>query len=542
MEAPTMTNDDRSTWPPGTITLEELRQTTGDLHEEVEVVLHPKPSNDPNDPLNWKTWEKHLNFGLTLLYSLVIFGLISAATPTWPAMMEELGFTIELLNNGYATGSAALAVGALLFIPFALKYGRRPMYLLSLIGQIAVMIWSAKMQNAADLIMTNLFNCLLGALAEVIVQMTVADVFFVHQRGLMNNLYVWCMTIGGSLMPIASGYITIDQGWRWLWWWLAIVLGALLLLFTFLYEETKFMPGINGTPSVIPSQEVSEDPKSTDHKRLDLEPIDSIVTTIPPPRKSYVRRLIPWTPSEGSMVQLLHHTYQPFFVMATIPAVLYVALLYGLVTAAFQVSVTLISTYLPAPPYNFNAAQVGLMNIPALIGNTLGTIVSSPFSDRIILWLARKNNGVYEPEMRLWLLLAFAPFFPAGLILFGYALGLGMSWPIVAVGIGMFSFAMPPMSSVALTYLTDAYTDIIADAVVGVTFTRNVISTIFVFALTPWVSRVGLQNVMLTFALITVVALSSTGLFIMFGKRWRIKTAQRYRTFAQRQMDTRDTL
>lgn len=89
-------------------------------------------------------------------------------------MMEELGFTIELLNNGYATGSAALAVGALIFIPFALKFGRRTMYLVSLLGQMAVMVWSAKMENPADLILTNLFNCLLGALAEVIVQMTIA--------------------------------------------------------------------------------------------------------------------------------------------------------------------------------------------------------------------------------------------------------------------------------------------------------------------------------------------------------------------------------
>jgi MFS family permease len=231
----------------------------------------------------------------------------------------------------------------------------------------------------------------------------------------MNNLYIWCMTIGGSLMPIAAGYITIDQGWRWLWWWLAVILGVLLVLFTFLYEETKFMPSINGTPSIVAASDLPKHRKSADHKPLDLEPVDSIVTTVPPPRKSYLRRLIPWTTSEGSMLQLLHHTYQPFFVMATIPAVLYVALLYGLVTAAFQVSVTLISTYLPAPPYNFNASQVGLMSIPALVGNTLGTIVSSPFSDRLILWLARKNNGVYEPEMRLWLLLAFAPFFPAGM-------------------------------------------------------------------------------------------------------------------------------
>lgn len=215
-------------------------------------------------------------------------------------------------------------------------------------------------------------------------------------------------------MPIAAGYITIDQGWRWLWWWLAIILDVLLVLFIFLYEETKFMPSINGTRSAIAANDIPEDRKSTDHKHIDLEPIESIVTTVPPPRKPYLRRLVPWTTSEGSMVQLLHHTYQPFFAMATIPAILYVALLYGLITAAFQVSVTLISTYLPVPPYNLYASQVGLMSIPALVGNTLGTIVSSPFSDRPILWLARKNNRVYEPEMRLWLLLAFAPFFPAG--------------------------------------------------------------------------------------------------------------------------------
>lgn len=44
--------------------------------------------------------------------------------------------------------------------------------------------------------------------------------------------------------------------------------------------------------------------------------------------------------------------------------------------------------------------------------------------------------------------------------MFGYALGLGFHWPIVAIGMGMFSFAMPPMCSVALTYLTDSYTDV----------------------------------------------------------------------------------
>ena len=66
---PSSSNDDRSVWPPGTITLEgrrnssfqkatallsiaiALRRATRDLDDEVEIVLHPEPTNDPNDPL-----------------------------------------------------------------------------------------------------------------------------------------------------------------------------------------------------------------------------------------------------------------------------------------------------------------------------------------------------------------------------------------------------------------------------------------------------------------------------------------------------------
>lgn len=34
-----------------------------------EIILHPIPSNDPNDPLNWKKWYKALNFGLVSFVS-----------------------------------------------------------------------------------------------------------------------------------------------------------------------------------------------------------------------------------------------------------------------------------------------------------------------------------------------------------------------------------------------------------------------------------------------------------------------------------------
>jgi hypothetical protein len=110
-----------------------------------------------------------------------------------------------------------------LFSSCALKYSRRPVYIVSTLVQFAVSVWSAKLGTVTDIVI-NVFNCGVGALAKIIVQMTVTDVFFIHQRGLMNALYAWVSNIGGSLAPVAAGYITLSEGWRWIRWWNAISL------------------------------------------------------------------------------------------------------------------------------------------------------------------------------------------------------------------------------------------------------------------------------------------------------------------------------
>lgn len=408
---------------------------------------------------------------------------IAAATPTWAPMNLELGFSYEILNDSYATGSATLCVGALIFIPLAIKYGRRPIYIVSLLLQLAVSIWAANIQNVADLMLVNAFNCLLGALAEVIVQMTVADVFFLHQRGLTNNIYVWTSLVGSNLGPVASGYVTLGQGWRWVWWWLAIILGALLIIFFFSYEETKFLPFVSGqaptataTGSVEPGTALDDIPDSRPKSSapishpgtkqgpsdggLNLRPIPSAATTRPSPRKSYVQRLRLLTTSPGHLSQFAAHSYRPLVILFTIPAVLYVAVLYGMITAGYQIATTVVATYMPGPPYNFNASQVGLMSVAPFVGTTIGALLSGPIVDRYSLYLSRKNHGVFEPENRLWVLIWFSPFLPAGLLMFGYCLDKGLPWPLAAVGFGLYAFGATPIGSASLTYLTDSYTNV----------------------------------------------------------------------------------
>lgn len=80
---------------------------------------------------------------------------------------------------------------------------------------------------------------------------------------------------------------------------------------------------------------------------------------------------------------------------------------------------------------------------------------------------------------------------------------------------------------------------IIGDALVALTFSRNTLSTVFVFAMTPWIDAVGMANVFNTIGAIGLVVLLFAFVFMWKGKAWRHQCAGRYRYFAAKQFDPR---
>ncbi|GAB0132799.1 hypothetical protein EsDP_00001225 [Epichloe bromicola] len=118
------------------------------------------------------------------------------------------------------------------------------------------------------------------------------------------------------------------------------------------------------------------------------------------------------------------------------------------------------ATYMFGPPYNFSAAGVGLMNLAPYIGSIPGVLLGGYLSDRSIVWLSRRNRAIYEPEMRLWMAVPMAVVTPTGTLLCGLGLAHGLSWPIVAVGYGLFGFGLVVAGDVALSYAMDCYHDV----------------------------------------------------------------------------------
>lgn len=145
----------------------------------------------------------------------MVFVALDIGSVVWGAMIDEIGFTARQLSTSYACATTGLSVGCVFFIPFALKFGRRPLYLFAIAASFAAAIWQAKVQTVGDLYGANLVGGLAGAIAEAICWMTVADVFFVHQRATMNAIYATFVNAGAFLGPVAAGYIADAQGWRW---------------------------------------------------------------------------------------------------------------------------------------------------------------------------------------------------------------------------------------------------------------------------------------------------------------------------------------
>lgn len=349
----------------------------------------------------------------------------------WEAYQTELGFTVDLLNSGAATNYAGLAIGCIFFIPLVHKYGRRPLYLFSTAVQLASVIWFAKTYTKGDLVGSNLISGLGGAISETIAQITIADIFFVHHHAQMNGWYLIATSAGAFLGPVASGFIVISQGWRWMYWWCVIFFSINLAVVIFFFEETKYVtvlvghhrnqPRNNAEPTgdettlrgVDDTTKQAESSQSLEQTRSETF-IDASI-----PKKSYRERMAFVTPTDGS---IFHDFYQPVELLFTFPAIAYCAITYGSLLAWFAVMTSIQATYLFSPPYNFTAVGVGLMNLAPFVGTIPGTLVGGWLNDKSIMWLSKRNNGIYEPEMRLWLALPSVLLTPAGILIFGLGL------------------------------------------------------------------------------------------------------------------------
>jgi hypothetical protein len=176
----------------------------------------------------------------------------------------------------------------------------------------------------------------------------------------------------------------------------------------------------------------------------------------------------------------------------------------------------------------------------------------------VIVKLAKRNGGIYEPEMRLSLFGLPGILMPVGVYMYGLTTAevrknrilspssdantkclQGMPWIIPAIGSGFVGFGIGGVGDIALTILQDAYTEILPDALIGVAFVRNIMAMILVFVIQPWFDGMGVYNAFVLLGCVSVAfSLTAIPMYI-WGKKSRVRCAARYRYYAGKQFIVR---
>lgn len=121
-----------------------------------------------------------------------------------------------------------------------MKIGRRPVYILGTLFNLAGCIWGGKMGTVNQYFGVNILTGFGAAPVDSLVEISTTDIFFLHQRGTRLALYIFAIYAGSYLGPVASGYIAASQGWRWCFWYLVVFFGILLILQLLSLEESTF--------------------------------------------------------------------------------------------------------------------------------------------------------------------------------------------------------------------------------------------------------------------------------------------------------------
>ena len=163
------------------------------------ILLLPQPTNNVNDPLTWSIGRKYWHGFLVCFVTGFTAATANDAAAASAGMNDELGITYDITN--VAAGVLFLGIGYFCFFlaPITTLYGRRVAYLICISLGLIGAIWLAKVQTSGDAIGNQLLVGMSEAVAEAQVQLSLMDIFFVHQRGTALGIYVLATSIGTYL-------------------------------------------------------------------------------------------------------------------------------------------------------------------------------------------------------------------------------------------------------------------------------------------------------------------------------------------------------
>jgi MFS family permease len=136
---------------------------------------------------------------------------------------EDLSVSVQRASYLTSLVIAILGGAPLFWRPLSDRYGRRPIFLLSLICSLVGNIGCANSHSYGTMGLCRAITAFFISPAAAIGSAVVVETFFKSQRARYMGIWTIMVTLGVPVSPLIFGFVADRVGYRWIYYILAIV-------------------------------------------------------------------------------------------------------------------------------------------------------------------------------------------------------------------------------------------------------------------------------------------------------------------------------
>lgn len=190
---------------------------------------------------NWSLRAKYTTY-LTIC-AFTFFANVNSSnfTVATKAVIQEFGVSQTQAGELVCFNVFLFGLGNILWVPLMRIVGKRPVYLLAMIILCMMNVWSSQASSYRELLASRILSGFAAAAADATVPAVVGDMVAPQDRGHYLMIFHLSMTGGLFLGPLINAYLVQEENWRWMCYFLAIAVGAVLALSIFTIRETSYL-------------------------------------------------------------------------------------------------------------------------------------------------------------------------------------------------------------------------------------------------------------------------------------------------------------
>ncbi|KAJ7690392.1 major facilitator superfamily domain-containing protein [Mycena rosella] len=458
-------------------------------------VLWPQPTSDPEDPQNWSDARKNLQLLIITLASIVpdFVGSIGVAS-IFPLAAEyhTTADHINAISSNWAI--LLLGIGGFVAVTTTRRLGRLPVLFHSQLLALAFLVLCTFAPTLNTFAAARCIAAFFSTAPQITGLYTVTDMYPFHLQARKLNLWTMGFIVSPFLSPFFLGFMVAHVDYKW-----AYVVGALyslgvLLMIVVWGEETLYDRLRPPPPSAKNLRTRAETLLGlTGARRAHLRP--SWAACVAGPLR------VVWRPQ--ALGVLVFGTRMDIAIasgwtradmwLGVCGADLAERCGSG-VEFGHSIGITITNAvFLGTPaPAGFGLSQTGIaaMYATPIVATLIGEVAGRYGNDVFAAIGIRRNRGVFEAEVRLWMCYVSLPLYLTGFLLLGHGIQV-RSLPEVVMGWGIGQVAIMLNTTAIYAYLQDCFPAHGGEVSALFNFFRTIAGFAIVFFQAPWLEAQG---------------------------------------------------